>query len=560
MVSIVNAVRDVDRLRQITMVLVKHGFGEIVARAGLGGGPKPVADDDGAGAGAGAAAKRRISVAERLRLVLQELGPSFIKLGQIVSTRPDLIPADVITELKKLQDDVPPMSLDDVRATIQETLGAPVEQVFTRFDDKPLACASIGQVHRARLALGDGDEVEVVVKVQRPRIRGTIERDLDLLYFLARVIERAIPESKIYSPVGLVGEFDRAIMAELDFTVEAQNAGTFAQNFAKNPAVRFPKVYAAASGKKVLTLEFFDGKKVYAAVEGGASGEVIAKNAVAAIAQMIFEDGLFHADPHPGNILILGPPAEPVIGMIDLGLVGRLTPEMRDKAIDLMVAAVRAETDGLADALIAMGRPRGKVDMPAFRAEVAELSRKYLGKPLKEVELSGMIRDLVQGAIKYEIEMPTEMVMVGKALMTVEGIGKEIYPDLDVWTELRPYFFKLLWRRYHPERLARELLRGLGELGTAARSLPAQVHQILDDLRGGQLEVKSIDPNLPGAADRLGRRIYSSVTIGSFTVAGAGLLALGRHEGLGWTLVSIAGAQLLFHVIGDVKRKYHKGR
>jgi ubiquinone biosynthesis protein len=546
MVSIVNAVKDLDRLRQITGVLIKHGFGEIVSRAGLGSiMPGKDKQDD----------PKNVTFAERMRLAIQDLGPSFIKLGQIISTRPDLIPPDVISELKKLQDDVPAIPLEDVRAQIEETLGAPVEQIYAHFEEKPLACASIGQVHRARLADGDG-HAEVVVKIQRPKIRNTIERDLDLLYFLARVIERAIPESRTYAPVGLVSEFDRAIMAELDFTVEADNAEKFAGNFTENPIVRFPRVYRQATGKKVLTLEFFDGKKVYAAVAGGASGETIAKNALHIIAQMIFEDGFFHADPHPGNVIIQGPPETPIIGMIDLGLVGRMSAEMRDKAVDLMIAAIRQDHDALAEALVAMGRPRGKVDMSAFRAEVAELSERYLGKSLKEVQLSALIRDLVQGAVKYEIDMPPELVMVGKALMTVEGVGKEIYPDLDVWSEMRPYFLKLVWRRYSPERIGREILRTVAQLGTTASNLPKQIHNILEDLRNGRLEVRSIDPNLPGASDRLGRRIYSSITIAAFTVTGG--LVLDRHQGLGITLLSLAGATLLFHLIGDLKRRYHK--
>ncbi len=556
MLAIVNTVKDIDRLRQITGVLLKHGFGEIISRTELGSLiPGRKTDEE--------AAQKKVTFAERLRLALQDLGPSFIKLGQIVSTRADLIPPDVIVELKKLQDDVPPIPVDDVRAQIEETLGAPVEQVYAHFEAQPLACASIGQVHRARLADGgvtaEGrmrSEIEVVVKVQRPKIRNTIERDLDLLYFLARIIERAIPESRVYSPVGLVSEFDRAIMAELDFTSEADNAEKFAGNFADNPIVRFPRVYRQATGKKVLTLEFFDGKKVYAAVAAGASGETIAKNALHVIAQMIFEDGFFHADPHPGNVIIQGPAEAPVLGLIDLGLVGRLSAEMRDKAVDLMVAAIRQETDALADALVAMGKPRDKVDMSAFRAEVAELSERYLGKSLKDVQLSALIRDLVQGAVKYEIDMPPELVMVGKALMTVEGVGKEIHPELDVWSEMRPYFLKLIWRRYHPERLGRELLRGLAQLGTTASSLPKQVHSILEDLRNGRLEVRSVDPNLPGAADRLGRRIYSSVTIAAFTITGG--LLLDRHQGVGISLLSLAGATLLFHLIGDLKRRYHK--
>jgi ubiquinone biosynthesis protein len=540
MASLVTAVRDMERLRQITAVLVRHGFGELVRRLGLGG------TKDASGT-----PEKRPTLAVRLRLVLQDLGPSFIKLGQIVSTRPDLIPADVITELKKLQDDVPRVPTADIKQVIEETLGAPIAEVFADFTDEPLACASIGQVHRARLPAGE----EVVVKVQRPKIREVIERDLDLLYFLARLLERAVPETRIYSPTGMVAEFDRAIIAELDFGHEADNAERFAQNFQGNPRVHFPVVHRAASGKRVLTLEFLAGQKIHAAVAAGSSAEKIAKGSLAIIAQMIFEDGLFHADPHPGNILILGPPDDPIIGILDLGLVGRLTPELRDKAIDLMVAAVRAETDAIADALLAIGRPRGKVDLPAFRAEVARLAERYLGKSLANLEFAALLRDLIQGAMKYEIELPPEFLMVGKALMTVEGVGREIYPELDVFTELRPYFLRLLWLRYHPERLGRNLLSLVGQISTAAGSLPRQLHTILEDLQSGRLEIRASDPQLPVAADRLGRRIYASILCAALVLGGVWLLAAGRQELLGWVLVSIAGLQLFLHLAGDLRRK-----
>jgi len=556
--SLRSTVGNVDRFGQISLVLIKHGFGELWGRM-FKGKPAPPAEvaEDGA-----APPKRRVSFAERLRLALQELGPSFVKLGQIISTRPDLIPADVITELKKLQDRVPPIPVEDVRREIESSLGAPVEDIFEEFDPTPLASASIGQVHRAKLRVagateGAPDEVhDVVIKVQRPKIRPTIERDLDLLFTLAKIVERTIPESRIYSPTGLVKEFDRAITAELDFTVEAENAERFTKNFAGNAAVRFPKVYRQASSNTVLTLEFFRGKKIYDAVEGGASGETIAKNAVAVIAQMIFADGFFHADPHPGNIIILGPKDAPVIGLIDLGLVGRLTPDMRNKAVDLMVAALQNDVDALADALLAMGRPGGKVDMAAFRAEVGVLSEKYLGRPIDQIEVSGLIRDLVQGAIKYDIEMPVELIMMGKSLMTVEGIGKEIFPELDIWTEARPFFMKLLWGRYHPLKLGAELLRALQKLGRGAADLPGQVHEILEDLRKGALVVKSPDPGLPAAADRLGRRLWSGMVIAATLVCGTALIIADstRWSRLATALYAIAGATFLTHLWLDWRR------
>jgi ubiquinone biosynthesis protein len=548
MVSVVKTVRNTERLRQIATCLAKHGFGEVLSRIELRSMlPGTAPDPD-------AARRRSEAFAVRLRNVLQELGPSFVKLGQIVSTRPDVVPADIVAELKKLQDEVPPMQPEEVSETLAETFAGAVDDLFVSFEPEPLASASIGQVHAARLRVDDA-EVDVVVKVQRPRIRPVIERDLDLLYLLARLVERHIPESRIYQPTALVTEFDRAITAELDYTLEADNAERFARDFAGDRTVRFPRIYRQVSGKRVLTMERFAGAKIYDFVAGEpAVGETVARNALHVVARMIFEHGFFHADPHPGNIIMLGDAAEPVIGLIDLGLVGRLAAETRDKAIQLMIAAVSGDPDALADALLAMGKPRQRVDVSAFRAEVAVLSEKYLGRPLSEIELSSLIRDLVQGAIKFDIEMPAEMMMVGKALMTVEGIGKEIYPQLDVWTELRPYLVKLLWNRYRPERLGRDLLRGVSRLGVTASELPNQVRDILEDLRSGRLQLRTRDPGLARASDRLGRRVFTSVTSAALLGAGTALLAVGRHGALATGFLICAAALTAFHLIGDWRR------
>jgi ubiquinone biosynthesis protein len=529
--ALLTTVGNIDRLRQITQVLVKHGFGELVARTELGAlVPFRKAESE---------APRR-TFGERLRLAMQELGPTFVKLGQILSTRADLIPPEIIVELKKLQEDVPPIPFEDVRAEIEETVGSPLAEIFVAFDEKPLASASIGQVHKATLKTAEG-EVAVAVKVQRPKIRQTIERDLDLLYLLARLLERAVPESTIYSPTGLVGEFDKAITAELDYTIEAQNGERFAQNFTGDARVRFPKVHREVSGKRVLVAEFLDGHHIDKATrELGYSGETIAKNAVQVIAQMIFVDGLFHADPHPGNIRICGTPGNEVIGMLDLGLVGTLSADMRDKAVDLMLAAVKKDVDELADALLAMGRPREKVDRDAFRVEVARLSDVHLGKPLREIQLAAMIRDLVQGAVKFHIEMPVEMLMVGKSLMTVEGIGKSIYPELDVFVEARPFFLKLVWQRYSPEKLGPRLLRAASRLTGAASDVPPLLAEVLDDVRRGRLKLQAEDPGLGHAAERLGRRIALGVQ-GAACIASGTAVYLYGHPRLATALFAAAG-------------------
>ncbi|MFW2390523.1 MAG: ABC1 kinase family protein [Polyangiales bacterium] len=514
MASILTTVRDLERLRQIAGVLAVHGFGEVVERTGL----STLIPGRKRGDGG------RMPAGIRLRKVLEDLGPSFVKLGQIMSTRPDLIPEDILVELKKLQDDVPAEPFEAIREQVERELGCELCDVYESFDEAPLASASIAQVHRARLH--DGDESpDVVVKVQRPHVQALMARDIDLLYWLAKAIVRSMPESHLYRPVSLVEEFDRSVAAELDFSLEADNHERFTEHFRQNAHAKFPKVYRKASAKRVLTLEYLEGRKVYEAQRAGVSGELMAKRSVEIIIQQIFEDGFFHADPHPGNIIILGSDDDPVIGMIDVGMVGRLSPKMRDRTIELMFAAVREDYGGIADALYAIGRPAHKINRDAYDAEVATLAQRYLGKRLKEIELGPLIRDLVMGSRKFGVEIPSEFLMLGKSLMTVEGVGKELYPELDLLEEVRPYFLELFQKRYSPERLTQDALRGIRKLGAATTEMPLQVEEILEDLRKGAFSVRTHQTQLESAADRLGRRAFSGLVVGSLIIAGAILLS-----------------------------------
>lgn len=531
MASLLTTVRDLERLRQIAGVLAVHGFGEVVDRTGLSTLIPGRKRDDGG----------RMPAGIRLRKVLEDLGPSFVKLGQLMSTRPDLIPEDILVELKKLQDDVPPEPFEVIREQVEQELGCALSDVFASFDETPLASASVAQVHRALLR--DGEElIDVVVKVQRPNVQALMARDVDLLYWLAKAIVRSMPESHLYRPISLVEEFDRSVTAELDFLLEGDNHERFTANFQHNPHAKFPRVYRRASAKRVLTLEYLEGQKLYAACRAGVSGELIAKRAVAIIIQQIFEDGFFHADPHPGNIIIMGPEDDPVIGMVDVGMVGRLTPKMRDRTIDLMLAAVREDYSGMADALYAIGRPARKVNRDAYEAEVTALAQRYLGKRLKEIELGPLLRDLVMGARKYGVEIPIDFLMLGKSLMTVEGVGKEIYPELDLLEEVRPYFMDLFQKRYSPERMTQDAFRGLRRLGTAASEMPLQIEEILEDLRKGAFSIRTQQTHLELAADRLGRRAFSGIIVGALIIAGAILLSEDRHWLGGVTL----GAAALF--------------
>ena len=567
MASIVSAVRDLGRLREIYVVLVRHGFGELAQRLGFG--PKrakalPAAAGEGeldvpvpeSEARRGEEEARKISLPERVRLVAMDLGPSFVKLGQIASTRPDLLPAEWIAELKKLQDEVRPLSSAEIREAVVASLGAPIEEVFECFEDEPLAAASIGQVHRAVLKHPEGAK-QVVVKVQRPGVRGKVARDLELLHMLAKLVERTVPESRIYSPVALVQQFDQAITSELDFTLEAENAIRFRRNFEGHPHARFPVVHKEASTNQVLTLELLPGGKVYDMIAShGHAGPAIAKAAVGVVIKMIFEDGFFHADPHPGNILISGDPAHPTIGMIDLGMVGRLSPEMRDKMVDLMIAAVRQDPVAVADALYQIGTPTKKVDMRAYRAEVATLAEKYLGRPLKEIDVAAMIADLVRGATKYGLEIPSDFLLVGKAIMTIEGVGKEIDPDLDVFGEARPYFLDLLRKRYSPERIGSEVWRGLTQISGAAYGLPQQTREILEDLRLGRLTLNMNDTVMPRTVDRLGRRVFAGLVVASFVASGTWLVAAKTQELPGFAMIGFGVALMLGHVLSDAVRRW----
>jgi len=555
--SILTAVKDIERLQIITRVLIRHGFGAVVQRLGL---PSLLARkgkdekaDEAAALEEEKASKtvESMPVAVRLRLVLQELGPTFVKLGQIISTRPDIIPADLIIELKKLQDDVPPFSEEEARGMIQQCLGAPVEEIFTSFEAKPLAGASIAQVHRATLAVeGREAPVPVAIKVQRPGIDEMVRNDLNLLHMLASLIERAIPESRVYSPTGLIQEFDQAISAELDFTIEAINATRFAENFAEETALHFPAVFKQASGKKVLTLEFLDGLKVDEAVERGADRQWIAETGVRLILKMVFEDRFFHADPHPGNILIMprpeGPTYEPrqviKLGVLDLGLVGRLSRTLRDQVVDLLMAAARNDAEGIADVMLTMGRPRGTVDYQGFRRRVQVLCDRHLNRDLGDIDASTIMFDVVSAAVKYKLEIPVELTMILRSVMTIEGVGKEIYPELDLLKVAKPYLTRIVVQRYNPQKMGNELLRSLARVSTVAKDLPMQLQTLMEDMHHGRLRVQISDEQVAKSTERAGSRVRAALVSTALLGGGTALLAVGTYEILG--VVMLTGAVL----------------
>jgi ubiquinone biosynthesis protein len=478
---VIQAVKDLQRLREISAVVVRHGFGELLDRSRLwdvlgrreaGERPSP--------------AEMRATSARRFRETLAELGPTFIKLGQILSSRPDILPPDFITELSHLQDRAPPMPLETVLRLIEQGLGRPSNELFAFIDPVPLASASIAQVHRARLPNGEN----VVVKVQRPGIEQQIRSDTDLLFYLARFLEGVIEETGIYTPTGIVTEFRQAMLIELDFASEARNVEEFAARNADRDFIAIPKILRTHSSHTVLTLEELVGVKLKEVLEGhdvpGIDRKLIARRILDAAFQQLFVDGIFHGDPHPGNVIILEGNR---LGLIDFGLVGRLSKGMQESIILLVLAISLRDPETVSRLLYKVGIPDERINLHQFRADIHDILDRYLGLKLSEVSSTTLLNELTDLALKYRIKIPKEYAVLSKASATTEGILRQLDPDLDVVTVALPYAKQLLLERYNPTSMSGGALRLLLQLQGFLQDTPQQLSQILMDLEGGKFHV-----------------------------------------------------------------------
>lgn len=488
--------------------------------------------------------------AKRMYRGFVKLRGVYIKLGQILSVMGTFLPRSYGVELEGLQDEVPAQPYGTIATTFHKAFGKDPKDVFATFAETPVAAASLGQVHEATDASGK----KLAVKILYPNVEMIIRVDLRVLGFALRIYKAFVPVQQIER---VHEQLEDMLGRETNLEHESRMIEKMSKNFVDDPDVLFPDVVHEWTHRTVLTMTFMDGVKISkknALADLGLDPYAVATKLTQVFYKQLFADRFFHADPHPGNIIMMGTAEEPVIGLIDLGLVGRLTEDTRDKAISLMLAAVTSDSEGLADALLAMGKPGGRVDMRAFRAEVEVLSEKYLGRSLAEVEMSALIRDLVQGAIKYDIEMPAELMMVGKALMTVEGIGKQLDPDLDIWGELRPELTRVVMERYSPERIGRDLLRGARKLSMSATSLPGQVHDILDDLRAGRLAIDTRDPALALATERLGRRLFTAIVTATLIGSSTAMLIADVHPTWATILFVLATLTAAWHLFLDRRR------
>ena len=547
------SVRHIQRYREIAQVFIRHGFGELVETVGL----LPYLSLPRRLLFRGRAPTPSLGIPQRLRLTLEELGPTFVKLGQVLSTRPDILPHAYITELAKLQDTVPPADWELVRAQIEAELGAPPEDLFPALDPTPIAAASLAQVHTATLP----DGTEVIVKVQRPRIQATIETDLEILFDLARLLQARTPLGEIYNLPEIAEEFATTLRAELDFYREGGNADRFRANFANEPHLHIPRVYWDFTTQRVLVLERIRGIKIDDAKALDAAGydrHRIALNAVRIIIKEILEDGFFQADPHPGNFAVMD---GEVIGAMDFGMVGHLSHRTRIDLMRLYIVAVQLDEEGIVDQLIRMGTVNGPIDRAGLRRDVTRLLHKYYGMPLGAVRAREVIDETMPIAFRHHLHLPTELWLLGKALAMMEGIALKLVPDFDVFAISRPYVQRLTWQMASPRTWGPSVLKGANDWAELLGLIPRVGSQLLARAERGELEFtlshKELDRVL-ARLDRSANRLSLSVLLAALIVGLALFIPafnLAEQWGLATILVitsfvgvSLVGLWLVFSI------------
>jgi ubiquinone biosynthesis protein len=531
--------KNINRLRQIINILIEYGFDYFVKQLGLIKLPtksekilklKPSKID-------------QTPLPMRVRLTLEELGPTFVKLGQILSTRPDIIPLKYIKELEKLQDEVPPYSYDLVVQMVQKELGANVSELFQSFDEKPFAAASLGQAHKAILK---EDKVKVVVKVQRPDMEKIIETDLDILFQLARLTERYIPESRLYDPVGVAEEFAKTIRMELDYGTEGRNAERFRKNFKEDKTVYVPKVYWELSSKYILTMEYIEGIKINHLKEldkAGYNRKKLAENGAKAFMKQMLIDGFFHADPHPGNILVM---ENEIIGFMDFGMMGKIDKESREKYIDLLIAVLEYDSNKILAGMLELGfTSQETIDTRSLKMDIADILDQYYDKTLKEIKLGEFITHLVQISIKYHIKMPAELALLGKSLLTIEGIGLTLDPDFNLTEIAKPYVKNIVLERKSPQRLLLKLSNDLSEFYNLMFLIPKQLSKTLKKMEEGifklELQHRGLE-NLINALDKATNRLSYSLILVAIIIGSSLIMQTDKGpQFMGFPVIGVIG-------------------
>jgi len=516
---------DLKRIREVIHVLVKHGFGFFVeqlkkenyfiARQLKRWKIFPISTRE---------PESGLSVAERLKLVLEELGPTYIKLGQILSTRPDLIPIDICEEFSKLQDEVTPVDYDKVCRQVISRFGKPPEELFLNFSKKPLAAASLGQVHTAELNTGE----KVIVKIQRPEIEKTIEADIRILLQIAELIHKHISALRVYDLPGIIAQFARTIRNELDFTIEARNIDRFARNMRNQQSVHIPHVYWEYTRDKIITLEKIEGTRLGEFIKTEnleAEKKVIAAHFADAILKMVFIDGFFHADPHPGNIFVISGNR---IAFVDFGIISKLGDKLKMLMGEMLMGVVDNDTEKITDLIRKLGAVGKDIDFSRFKTDMNDLLDRYYDLPLQQIKMGQLFSTVLSLMRAYSIKIPRDLYLMIKTIIIAESVVLKLDPDFNMIRHSKPFIAKMIKAQYSISKLVRESKKFSSEMLRLARSAPREIAEILQMMRQGtfkiEFEHQGLD-NLIREIDRSSNRISFALVIAALIV-GSSLVML----------------------------------
>ncbi|HLB06036.1 MAG TPA: 2-polyprenylphenol 6-hydroxylase [Thermodesulfobacteriota bacterium] len=516
-----STIKNINRLRQILNIFIRHGFGELVSQLHIFRlyilGKRfltPRAED----------VRAHRSTPERLRLALEELGPTFVKLGQLMSTRADWFPDEWSMEFKKLQDKVPPFPFEQVRELVEKELGKPLEEVYATFDSVPIASASIAQVHFATLK----DGRELAVKVRRPEIEKVLDSDISIMYVIANLIVKYVPDWARYRPVEVVREFHKTIRQELDFTIEATRADRFRRNFKDDPEAYFPRVYWEYSSKKVMTMERIGGipiDELEALKAAGFDLKEIAERGVRVFFRQALGDGFFHADMHPGNVFV-GKKGE--IIHVDFGIVGQIDDDLRNYLAKLLYYLIRRDFKTMALVHKEMGLIGPDVDIREFEDALIDIAEPIFGKSLSEINISALLWKLIETAKRFDMHMQPNLLLLQKSMVVIEGVGRELYPKLNVWAVARPFIFKLMKKSIDPKAAVKKGYETIIEMAEFTSTLPSQLTSVFNKVIKDRLRIEFAHLNLEelnAEIGHVGNRLVYGMIIASLVI-GASLIVM----------------------------------
>ncbi len=536
----VSKYRKFKRSKQIVTIFVNHGFGTLIDRLGIlkylkiEKQTKEYTERE----------NLKLSVGERLKLSFEELGPTFIKLGQIMSTRPDLLPRDIIHELEKLQDAVAPFPITEVREVIEFELGDKLENIFREFKEEPIAAASIGQVHRAKLLSGK----EVVVKVQRPNIEKNIELDIGILKDLADFIDNRTRFGKLYSFSKMVEEFETTLTNELDFRMEGENAETFKVNFEDDANVIVPEISWIHTTNRVLTMEEIQGaslKNFEVLDQLGLDKTIIARNLANSILYQILRDGFFHGDPHPGNIMVL---ENNIIAFLDLGMIGQLNNHRKNQFLKMLMGITLKDSKLIVQAIVELDAMSERINMRNLEKDIDRLRDQVLSVPLSQIKIGEVFNEIFDLAFSYNIMIPGEFTMLAKSLITLEGLVEKLDPELNVLEIAEPIAGKLVFTLITPEKIGREILGGAMDYSNLVRKFPSIFLNFLDKMEHDdftvQLKLKEAD-RYAQKLDKAFNRLSISLVLLSLSIVIAGtIVGLSLTDVEGSNFITVASTTL----------------